>query len=133
MDILIYGCTGLTMALAPPLAQAGHQLTIIDPDADKLALLKTVAQVDAIVAAEPLMHDYLQEGDIDKTGALLALSEDDHKNALVAQIAHHIFNVPRVLCFLQDPALQQFYRELGIAVADAGPAFVASAREFVEQ
>ena len=133
MDVLIYGCSGLTLALAPSLAQAGHQLTVIDPDADRLALLKTVAQVEAIMAAEPLMQDYLQEGGISEAGALLALSEDDHKNVLVAQIAHHIFNVPRVLCFLKDPALQEFYRGRAITVASAGPDFVPSAREFVEQ
>jgi trk system potassium uptake protein TrkA len=47
-----------------------------------------------------MMQDYLQEGGIDHADVFLAMSSDDHQNLLVAQIAKHIFNVPKVVCHL---------------------------------
>ena len=44
------------------------------------------------------------------------VSNDDHRNALVAQIARHIYNVPTVICHLDNPQLQIFYTGLGMNV-----------------
>ena len=52
---------------------------------------------------------------------------------MLSQIATHIFNVPRVMCLLTDPQLQDFYEPLGISVLDSGPDFLSSAREFLNQ
>lgn len=133
MDILIYGCTRLTDALAPLLVQDGHQITVLDPDADRLIILGKQANVATLWAAEPLMQDYLLDAGIGDSEAFFALAEDDHKNALLCQIASHIFNVSRVLCRLTDPQLQDFYRELGLNVLDSGPDFLSSVRDFLEE
>ena len=50
------------------------------------------------------------------TELFLALSDDDHRNALVAQVAQHIYNVPTVICRLENPQLQQLYSGLGLKV-----------------
>jgi trk system potassium uptake protein TrkA len=133
MKILIFGCTRLTDALAPVLLQDGHQVTVLDPDADRLALLQRDTAVTAVRTAEPLMQDYLQEGGISDSWGFLALSEDDHKNVLVCQIASHIFNIPKVLCRLSDPQLQEFYQSLGLEIVDAGPDFIQNTRQAINQ
>ena len=133
MEILIFGCTRLTDALAPVLVQDGHQVTVLDPDANRLALLQKDTAVNAVLTAEPLMQDYLQGGGISDSWGFLALSEDDHKNLLVCQIAHHIFNIPKVLCRLGDPQLQEFYQSLGLEVVDAGPDFIQNTRQAMNQ
>ena len=62
------------------------------------------------------MQDYLQEGGIKITDLFLALSEKDQENVLLSQIARHIFNVPKVICRLENSDLQQLYAGLGLSV-----------------
>ena len=119
MEVLIFGCTRLTIALASVLLEDGHQLTVLDSDADRLARLhreKREQSFTVLHTPEPLMQDYLIQGGIDQAGALLALSSDDHKNLLVSQIAWHIYHIPKVFCRLSDPQLQEFYCGLGLEV-----------------
>ena len=132
MHILIYGCTRLTGVLAPELMKDGHEVTVVDADADRLALLEKQTKVKTLCASEPLMQDYLLEGGIEASGAFYAMSGDDHLNVLLCQLASHIFNVPNVLCRLEDPQLQDLYRELGVNILDNDANFLTSAREVLQ-
>ena len=133
MRILIYGCTRLTDALAPVLIQDGHRVTVMDSDADRLAILSKQADVTTVWVAEPLIQDYLLQGDVSTVDAFFMLTDDDHKNLLLGQIATHIYNVPKVMCRLTDPQLHDLYQPLGITILDSGPDFLSSAREFLDQ
>lgn len=133
MQILIYGCTRLTDALAPILVQDGHQITVIDTDADRLAILEKQTTLSTVWVAEPLMQDYLMQGDLAGSEAFFSLANDDHENILLSQMASHIFNVPKVMCHLSDPQLQDFYQPLGISVLNGGPDSLSAARDFLEQ
>jgi Trk K+ transport system NAD-binding subunit len=113
---MIFGCGTLTDLLVPYLRQAGHLVTVLTDDADALERLRKEYQVQGVYITEPLMQDYLQEGDIEITEVFLAISDSDHQNALVAQIAKHIFNVGTVICRLENPQLQQLYAGLGLKV-----------------
>lgn len=133
MQILIYGCTRLTDALAPILLQDGHQVTVMDTDADRLVILEKQAEVNTIWVSEPHMQDYMLEGGIASSDAFYSLTDDDHKNLLLSQIATHIFNVSRVMCRLTDPRLREIYQPLGVIALNNGPDFLSSAREILEQ
>ena len=133
MNILIYGCTRLTDALAPVLLQDGHRVTVVDTDSDRLTLLSKQADIHTVQVAEPLMQDFLQEGGITSSEAFFSLSSDDHKNLLFSQIATHIYNVPKVMCRLSDPQLQDIYRPLGLSVLDGGPDFLSSVKDFLDE
>ncbi len=113
---MIFGCGTLTDLLVTYLRQAGHQVTVLTDDADALERLRREYQVQGVWITEPLMQDYLQEGDIEITEVFLAISDHDHQNVLVAQIAKHIFNVGIVICRLENPQLQQLYTGLGLKV-----------------
>jgi trk system potassium uptake protein TrkA len=113
---MIFGCGTLTDLLVPYLRQAGHLVTVLTDDADALERLRREYQVQGVWITEPLMQDYLQEGDIEITEVFLAISDHDHQNVLVAQIAKHIFNVGIVICRLENPQLQQLYTGLGLKV-----------------
>ncbi len=82
---------------------------------------------------EPLMQDYLQEGGIEITEIFLALSDDDHRNALFAQVAKHMFNVGKVICRLENSQLQELYSSLGLRVIGTSvSALYDEARELIE-
>ena len=133
MQVLIYGCTRLTDALAPVLVQDGHQVTVLDTDSDRLAIIKRRIAVKTIWIADPFIQDFLMEGNITTAEAFYSLSEDDHKNLLLCQIASEIYNIRRAMCLLYDPHLQDFYEPLGIQVLSGGPDFLSSARDLLDQ
>lgn len=133
MHVLIYGSTRLTDALVQALAQDGHDLTVIDTDSDRLAIIKRQAGIHTVWIAEPLMQDFLTEGNIDSADAFYSLSEDDHRNLLLCQIASEIYNIPRAICLLSDPQLQNFYEPLGMKVLNGGHDFLSSARELLDR
>ena len=113
---MIFGCGTLTDLLVPYLRQAGHLVTVLTDDVDALERLREEYQVQGVYITEPLMQDYLQEGNIEITEVFLAVSVRDHQNVLVAQIAKHIYNVGIVICRLENPQLQQLYAGLGLQV-----------------
>ena len=133
MHVLIYGCTRLTDSLAPALVADGHEVTVVDADPDRLAILGRQANIRTLCASEPQMQDYLLDGGIENSGAFYALTGDDHLNVLLCQLASHIFNVPNVLCRMEDPQLRDLYGELGVRIFDNGPDFPGSARDALEE
>ena len=88
-------------------------------------------QVEVVLTTEPLMQDYLRMGGIDNVDVFLALSRDDHHNALVAQIALYIFNVPRVICYLEHPQLRILYAGLGLDVVGSPLGLVQDIRQAI--
>ena len=94
---------------------------------------RSIREWEVILTAEPQMQDYLQQGGIDTAQIFLALSGDDHLNALTAQIARHIFNVPKVICNVNDPELQLLYSGLGLDVVGYSFGLLQDIRQAIEQ
>jgi trk system potassium uptake protein TrkA len=116
MRVLILGCDQLGAHLAADLAQDGHRPTVMDSSPLCLdSLARDGLQVEAVLASESLMEDLRNVG-MGGLDVFIALSEDDNKNVMAAQIASHIFHVPNVICRIGDPAREKFYRELGMNV-----------------
>jgi len=133
MQVLILGCNQMTANLAPDLAQGNFTVTVLSRDRECLAQIADEPRINVILTVEPLMQDYLQQGGIDTADIFLALANDDHQNALAAQIAHHIFNVPKVVCHLNDPQLQILYSGLGLEVVGYSFGLVQDIRQAIEQ
>ena len=116
MEAVILGSGRLTNLLLPTLLKDGYHVTVLDDDSDALERLAAKGKIDTILILEPHMQDYLQQANIDTSELFLAMSDDDCRNALMAQIARYLFNVPMVICLLDDPHLQELYTELGLDV-----------------
>ena len=116
MEALIYGTGPLTARVIPYLAQSGYRVAVLDSSRDALDSLVADRRVQGILITEPLMQDYLQDGGIKIADLFLALSDKDLENVLLSQIARHIFNVPKVICRLENSDLQQLYSGLGLSV-----------------
>ncbi len=133
MEVLIFGCNQMTNNLVPDLAGANYEVTVLSRDRQCLDRIARVPQVNVILTKEPLMQDYLQNGGISTTDIFLALSNEDHQNALAAQIARHIFNVPKVICHLNDPQLQILYSGLGLDVVGYSFGLLQDIRQTIEK
>ena len=133
MDVLILGCNQLTTNLVPDLTGSGYKVTVLGKERECLEQVEDAVQVQVIWAVEPMMQDYLRQGGIDTAEIFLALSGDDHENALTAQIALHIFNVPKVVCHINNPQLQILYSGLGLDVVGYSFGLFQDVRQAIEK
>ena len=56
----------------------------------------------------------LKKAGIEKADAFIAVTEGDNRNIMAAQIAKHIFNVPKVICRIYDPLRKEVYEAVGL-------------------
>ena len=114
---IIMGCGRLGASIAHSLMQLGHRVYIMDTEASNFDRLRTEPVQSGAIT--PIIGDGTIYADLLKTpvrdaGVFIAVSGRDTQNALAAQIAKHIFEVPTVICRMNDPDRQAMFQELGL-------------------
>ena len=122
MFVLIVGCGRVGSAIANSMMEEGHEVSVLDEDAEAIALLDrgqpngweerggqftegTALEIDALLAAG-----------IERADAFVASTDGDNTNLVIAQIAKRRFNVPTVVVRVLDPARAQFYASRGLRI-----------------
>ena len=113
MKVVIMGCGRVGARLATLLDIEGHSVTILDTDAYSFRRLPPEFGGTALVGSGIDQEDLKQAG-IEEADAFVAVTQGDNRNVMAAQIAKHIFNVPRVVCRIYDPLRRELYNTLGI-------------------
>ena len=131
MRVLILGCHELTHHLAPILIDGGHHVTVLDEHQSCPDGLPHTPQVETVPSTGVLMED-LQHGHVDSVDVFLALSKDDSRNAMAAQIATHIFDVSRTVCHVGDVSRYNAYQEMGLNVVSSTVAISAVILQAIE-
>jgi len=131
MKVVIMGCGRVGGRLAGLLDAAGHQVAILDTDSYSFRRLPSDFHGTALVG-NGLDESVLKRAGIDEADAFIALTQGDNRNVMAAQIAKHIFNVPRVICRIYDPLRQELYSTLGIETFSPTKIFAEMLREKLE-
>jgi trk system potassium uptake protein TrkA len=122
------GCGRLGASIATALLEEGHRIRILDTNPDNFGRLlpghMEQGYIVPIVGDGTLYRD-LRKAAIQDADVFIALSGRDTRNALAAQIARHIFEVPLVICRMNDPVRQEMYESLGL-IAISGIGLVTS-------
>jgi trk system potassium uptake protein TrkA len=118
MKVVIFGCGRLGSTLAHMLDDEGHEVTVLDPDAEKFERLRQSFGGRKLTGIG-INEDFLRRAGLQEAGAFLALSGDDraggdNTNVMASQIAKHIFKVPVVISQIKDPLRKDTYDTLGI-------------------
>ena len=113
MKVVIMGCGRVGAQLAKTLDAEGHSVTIIDLDAHSFRWLPANFQGTALVG-NGLDQEVLKRAGIENTDVFVVVTQGDNRNVMAAQIAKHIFNVPKVTCRIYDPLRQDLYQTLGL-------------------
>jgi trk system potassium uptake protein TrkA len=113
MRVIIMGCGRVGVQLALLLVEEGHQVVVIDYDANALTRLGANFKGEKIVGVG-FDKDILLKAGIESADAFAAASSSDNANIIAARIAHNIFHVPRVVARLFDPQRAEVYRRLGM-------------------
>ena len=120
MFVLIVGCGRVGSAIAQSMMEEGHEVSVLDEDAEAIALLErgqaegweerggrftegTALEIDALLAAG-----------IDRADAFVASTDGDNTNLVIAQVAKRRFEVERVVVRVLDPARARWYAEQGL-------------------
>ena len=125
------GCGRVGGRLAGLLDADGHEVIVIDTDSYSFRRLPPEFNGKALVG-NGTDEDVLKRAGIEEADAFIALTQGDNRNVLAAQIAKHIFNVPRVICRFYDPLRQELYQSLGLETHSPTTMFAQMLREKLE-
>jgi trk system potassium uptake protein TrkA len=110
---IVIGCGRLGANLANTLSDKGGNVLIIDKNNDAFRKLSPSYGGLSIIG-DAMDIDILQEAQINKASVVVAVTNSDNANIMVAQIARELFYIQRVIARLYDPDRECVYRELGI-------------------
>ncbi len=113
MKIVIMGCGRVGAELASMLDQEGHDVTILDINPGAFRRLPPEYGGKREVG-NGIDQDVLARIGVEKADAFVAVTQGDNRNVMAAQMAKHIFGVPRVVCRIYDPIREEIYHMLGL-------------------
>ena len=113
MKIIVMGCGRVGLQVSQMLADQGHEVTVIDHDANAIARLSPDFK-GKVVRGIGFDRSVLIEANVETAEAFVAASSSDNANIIAARIARNIFHVPRVVARLYDPLRAEIYQRLGL-------------------
>lgn len=132
MKVIIMGCGRVGARLAGLLDIEGHQVTILDTNSYSFRRLPPEFNGTALLG-DGTDEDALRKAGIEEADAFIAVTQGDNRNVMAAQIARHIFNVPRVISRIYDPLRRQLYNSLGIEAISPTIIFAQMIKERLEK
>ncbi len=110
---VIVGCGRLGAHIANVLSEEGEGVVIIDRSREAFRQLSPSFN-GIIVTGDATDFAVLDEAVLSKADALVAVTDRDNTNIMVAQMAKKLYRVPRVIARLYEPELERVYKEFGI-------------------
>ena len=132
MNVVIMGCGRVGAELAHLLDAEEHKVTILDIDPDSFDKLAPNFHGTALLG-DATDEEALAKANIAEADAFVAVTREDDKNAMAAQIAKQIFNVPKVICRIYDPLREEFYESLGLEGISPTVVFARLLKEKLEK
>lgn len=113
MRICILGCGRMGALTATLMSSDGHDLTVIDKNADSFKRLSTDFS-GKIIIGNGLEISTLEKAHLSEMDAFVTTTNYDTRNILGAVIAKKVFNVPKVVARFYDPERAKIFQKFGI-------------------
>lgn len=113
MNIMIVGCGKVGSRLACELSRMGHDVVVVDQNADHFETLDSDF-TGFTVAGVPIDQDVLKKAGIEGCDAFAAVTQDDNVNIMVSQLAREIFKIPTVIARIYDPQREDVFSHFGL-------------------
>jgi trk system potassium uptake protein TrkA len=121
MKAAIAGAGNVGTHIANDLAEAGHEVLLLEQDPDVAARLRLVDGVQVVVAdaCEPSL---LTEAGLETCDVMVAVTGDDEDNLVISLLAKQVFAVARVVARVNHPNNQWLFNETwGVDIAVSTP------------
>ena len=110
---VIIGCGRLGANLANTLSEEGENVLILDKEKESFRKLSS-SFGGLAVEGNGTELDTLKAADVQRADTVVAVTNNDNINIMIAQIAKECFSVKKVISRLFDPERECVYQELGI-------------------
>lgn len=130
MKIVIMGCGRVGAQLAALLDDEGHQITVMDTSSESFRRLPADFKGTALIG-DGTDGDDLRRAGIDEADVFVAVTQGDNRNIMAAQVAKHLFNVPKVVCRIYDPLRKELYETLSLDAISPTTVFAQLLRDKV--
>lgn len=114
MKVVIMGCGRAGAELATSLDSEGHEVSVIDINSYQFTRYLPESFGGRKIVGNGIDQDVQRKAGIEGADAFIAVTPGDNRNVMAAQIAKHIFDVPRVVVRIYDPIRQEMYEKLGL-------------------
>lgn len=119
---VVVGCGRIGARVAAALSEEGFVVQILDISSVAFDLLPPGMIENRHII--PILGDGTLETDLRRASAqeadvFVALTGTDTRNAMSAQIAKHLLQVPIVICRMNDPTMAEMYNKLEIKAISA--------------
>ncbi len=114
MHVVIVGCGRVGSTLALSLVSSGHSVAVIDRKSDAFFRLRDNFAGQTITGIG-FDRDVLELAGIKKARAVVAVTNGDNSNILVARVARESFGIENVVARISDPKRAEIYERLGIS------------------
>ncbi|HSJ54977.1 MAG TPA: NAD-binding protein [Anaerolineae bacterium] len=118
MRIIVVGCGRAGSTLAYQLYLKGHQVTVIDQNASAFDNLPADFQ-GRLVQGDVLTRNVLERAEIESADSLVAVTNSDSLNVLLAHIARTEHRVSRVVAGNYDPRQRPLQEAFGLPVVSS--------------
>lgn len=118
MNVIVVGCGRVGAELAHRLYQKGNQVVVLDIEAAAFNNLPPDFR-GRTVEGEGLSQDVLHRAEIERADGLAAVTSSDPVNAVVAHVAHTVYQVPKVVVRNYDSRWQSLHEAFGLPVVSS--------------
>ena len=114
LKVLIVGCGRVGSQIASDMDHNGHDVTIIDRDPNQFSRAAQRGVLTNDFKGNGTDAEVLRRAGVEDADGFVAVTEGDNRNIMAAQIAKHVFKVPRVVARIYDPERAEAYEKLGL-------------------
>ena len=120
MRVVVMGCGRVGASLSESLSRLGHEVSIIDRDANAFNRLSAEFTGEQILGMG-FDREVLLRAGIERADAFAAVSSGDNSNIISARVAREMFGVQRVVARIYDAKRAAVYERLGIPTVATVP------------
>lgn len=113
MKVIIVGCGRVGSTIARELSTRGNDVIVIDRRAEAFRRLRDNFPGRTITGIG-FDREVLLEAGVDPECAVIAVTNGDNSNILIARVARELFRVEKVVARIYDPRRAAIYARLGI-------------------
>lgn len=124
MRVVVAGAGSVGTFMAEDLARAGHEVVIVEVDANRVQRAVELGEVPGAtwIAADACEVSEFARAGVDRADVVAAVTGDDEDNLVISLLAKQEFAVPRVVARVNNPKNEWMFTEMwGVDVSVSTP------------